>query len=362
MLYVFPHIPHLTHLDLSHTPYKLEHTLFDQVFRHTPCLKVLNLSHCQYNARDLVVSLIEHCGHMEEIYFDHNAGQLKDSHLVALAQSYNAQLRALGLANSVMLTDIGVCAIGRHCPSLTYLNLHDLHHLSSDAFESIQNTSLQTLDLSNTSVSETALTKLIKNAENLIFLNLTECPLVVDFSLIQIAESCGNLVYLNLTYCFKVSDIGILAIATSCLGLQTLILDYCQFISDSALQLLAEHKATSPISLQRLSLLSLVCVPSLSDMSILMSTGLLEDLVELNLSGNPSLTDMSVLHIFCVACRLQTFKIADCFRITNLCVDKLIYTPVGSLKYLDVSYTHVTAERVGRVRGVKVRAVHCGLG
>ena len=165
---------------------------------------------------------------------------------------------------------------------------------------------------------------------------------------------------MNLNYCFKVSDSGVLAIAKGCRDLQVLILDYCQFISENCLQMLAEHKAQSPECLQKLTTLSLACVPSLSDMSVLTSTSLLEDLTEINVSGNPSLTDMSVFHIFCVSIKLQTLKVADCFRITNLCIDKLLYTPIGSLKFLDVSFTHTTLDKVSRVKGVKIRAAHCG--
>ena len=187
LLPAFQNMPHLTHLDMSNSSYILERGICDRIFRHIPQLKVLNLTGCAYNARDLVVSLIENCRNVEELYFDCNANQLKDSHLVALAQSYNTQLKSVRMARSKMLNYSGVSRIGRNCV-LTHLSLQDVRNLSQIAFESINSTCLQTLNLSSTGISDVALAKIVKNAEHLTHLNLTECSQVADCILILLAE------------------------------------------------------------------------------------------------------------------------------------------------------------------------------
>ncbi|KAF5725830.1 hypothetical protein HS088_TW23G00560 [Tripterygium wilfordii] len=134
------------------------------------------------------------------------------------------------------VSNIGLSAIARGCPSLKVLSLWNVPSVGDEGlFEIAQECCL---------------------LENL---NLSHCPSISDKGLVAIAKKCPNLTVLNIESCSKIGDEGIQAAGKFCPRLQSISIKHCPRITDlgvSNLFLLASPVLTK-VKLQALSITDL---------------------------------------------------------------------------------------------------------
>ncbi|KAK9079492.1 hypothetical protein SSX86_001164 [Deinandra increscens subsp. villosa] len=125
-------------------------------------------------------------------------------------------IRGSNVARGV--TNFGLKAIARGCPSLTGLSLWNLSSISDDGLVEIANECrhLERLDLCKiTGISNRSLVAIANNCPNLTELSLDSCSNIGDEGLQAIGRSCRNLKSISLTNCPFIGDQGIASLLSS---------------------------------------------------------------------------------------------------------------------------------------------------
>ncbi|RHY30491.1 hypothetical protein DYB32_004276 [Aphanomyces invadans] len=144
----------LTHVDLSHTK-SLHFSALPTIARGCGRrLTHLNVTNTHGISDDGLVALGRHCPNLEVLTL-HGCCDVSDSGIVHLVQyvpvvhphdadfelhpttTRCTQLRSVDLTGCVLVTSIGIVAIASHCPHLTTLTLHGVHHVDSTAHEEL---------------------------------------------------------------------------------------------------------------------------------------------------------------------------------------------------------------------------------
>ncbi|XP_031488093.1 EIN3-binding F-box protein 2-like [Nymphaea colorata] len=107
------------------------------------------------------------------------------------------------------VTDVGLSAIARGCPSLKVLSIWDVP-----------------------SISDASLCEIAQGCHQLEKLDLSHCPMITDRGLVAIAENCPNLSSLTLESCPRVRNEGLQAIGRSCSNLQSVNINDCPLVGD----------------------------------------------------------------------------------------------------------------------------------
>ncbi|KAK9043797.1 hypothetical protein V6N11_072125 [Hibiscus sabdariffa] len=119
------------------------------------------------------------------------------------------KLSIRGSSSSHGVTNFGLSAIARGCPSLRALSLWNVPH-----------------------VGDEGLSEIAKECHSLEKLDLFQCPSVSNKSLISIAENCPNLTSLCIESCPKIGNEGLQAIGKVCLKLQSISIKDCPLVGD----------------------------------------------------------------------------------------------------------------------------------
>ncbi|KAF9613481.1 hypothetical protein IFM89_008328 [Coptis chinensis] len=109
------------------------------------------------------------------------------------------------------VTNVGLSAIGRGCPSLKTLSLWNV-----------------------SSICDEGLIEIAKGCSKLEKLDLCQCP-ISNKGLLAIAENCPNLSTLTLEGCSSIGNEGLQAIGKSCLNLQSLSIKDCPLVGDQGI-------------------------------------------------------------------------------------------------------------------------------
>ncbi|KAM7268768.1 hypothetical protein ACFE04_010934 [Oxalis oulophora] len=120
------------------------------------------------------------------------------------------------------VTNLGLSAIARGCPSLKALSLWNVHGVSDDG-----------------------LIEIAKECRFLEKLDLCQCPSITSKGLIAIAENCPNLSSLSVESCGKIGNEGLQAIGKLCTKLQIISMKDCPLVGDHGVSSLLSSACSS---------------------------------------------------------------------------------------------------------------------
>ncbi|KAE8700190.1 EIN3-binding F-box protein 2 [Hibiscus syriacus] len=143
------------------------------------------------------------------------------------------KLSIRGSSSSCGVTNFGLSAIARGCPSLKVLCLWNVPHVGDDG-----------------------LSEIAKECHSLEKLDLCQCPSVSNKGLIAIAENCPNLTALSIESCPKIGNEGLHAIGKLCPQLHAISIKDCPLVGDHGVSSLLSSSSSvlSKVKLQGLSI------------------------------------------------------------------------------------------------------------
>nr|AEK81539.1 EIN3 binding F-box 1 [Dianthus caryophyllus] len=154
---------------------------------------------------------------------------------IAVGTASRGGLRKLSIRGSNVtrgVTDVGLSAVARGCPSLKSLSIWNV-----------------------SSVSDEGLVEIANECNLLERLDLCLCPSITNKGLIAIAERCPNLVSLSVESCPNIGNDGMQAIAQGCPKLESILIKDCPLVGDQAVaSLLSLLTALSKVKLQSLNI------------------------------------------------------------------------------------------------------------
>ncbi|XP_061992266.1 EIN3-binding F-box protein 1-like [Rosa rugosa] len=131
------------------------------------------------------------------------------------------------------VTNLGLSAVARGCPSLKALSLWNV-----------------------SSVGDEGLIEIAKGCPLLEKLDLCQCPSISSKGLIAIAENCPNLTALSIESCPKIGNEGLQAIGKSCSKLQSISIRDCILVGDHGVSSLLSSASSvlTKVKLQALNI------------------------------------------------------------------------------------------------------------
>ena len=180
---------------------------------------------------EIIFALIAYCTSLRSLRL--TQGIATESAVAAMARVFT-DLEELGLSNQEAVTDVALRAIAAHLPKLRLLQCDCCSGISDGGvIELVQKcTSLQSLDLGETLITDAAGIAIGQNCPNLEELWLNRNTSITDRSLVAIAHGCARLTTLDLSGA-SLSIVGIEALAASGCRLQKLYLWNCLQITDA---------------------------------------------------------------------------------------------------------------------------------
>ena len=232
----------LKHLSLAKT-----HRVSDQTVRlipRTDCaatLQSVDLSWCS-GATDKSVVEFSRCPGLRELRLSHCRSVTRRSVRILAVRCPRLEVLDLNCING--MRDSLLEAIGQNCPYLKVLNIANGRSITDDGIEFIAEgcPRLEVLDLSwCVRVTDWAVSKIAANMRNLRELGLSETR-VTDLAISELAQGCSKLEAIHLARCAHISDIGVQNIIRHCSQrLTSLNLASCQNVSDVFVEKLIEE-------------------------------------------------------------------------------------------------------------------------
>lgn len=144
---------------------------------------------------------------------------------------------------------------------------------------------LERLTLVNcTSVSDTALSRVLPSCPNLVAVDLTGVADASDRTVVALASACSRLQGINLGGCKQVTNKGILALARHCKLLRRVKLSGLETLTDDAVSMLAKH---CPL------------------------------LLEIDLNGCKLISDVGVRDIWMYSLQMREMRLSQCVELTD---------------------------------------------
>ncbi|KAL9242442.1 hypothetical protein vseg_016436 [Gypsophila vaccaria] len=154
---------------------------------------------------------------------------------IAVGTASRGGLKKLSIRGSNVtrgVTNAGLSAIARGCPSLRSLSIWNVSTISDEGLMEIAN-----------------------ECHMLEKLDLCHCPSITNKGLMAIAEGCPNLVALSIESCPNIGNDGLQAIAQGCPKVESISIKDCPFVGDQAVaSLLSSVAALSKVKLQSLNI------------------------------------------------------------------------------------------------------------
>ncbi|KAL3839820.1 hypothetical protein ACJIZ3_024411 [Penstemon smallii] len=154
---------------------------------------------------------------------------------IAVGTSSRGGLGKLSIrgTNSIRgVTNLGLSAIARGCPSLRVLSLWNVP-----------------------SIGDEGLFEIARECHSLEKLDLCQCPSISNKGLVAIAERNPNLTSVTIESCSKIGNEGLQAIAKNCTKLQSITIVDCPFVGDQGIaSLLSACKVLTKVKLQSLNI------------------------------------------------------------------------------------------------------------
>ncbi|KAK9715208.1 hypothetical protein RND81_06G149900 [Saponaria officinalis] len=209
------------------------------------------------------------------------------------------------------VTDFGLTAIARGCPSLTSLSIWNVSTVGDDG-----------------------LLEIAKECRKLEKLDLCVCPSISDKGLMAIAEHCPALVALSIESCPNIGNDSIQAIALGCPELESISIKDCPLVGDQAvLEVLSSNSVLSKVKLQSVNIsdsslaaivqygkyvtsLTLSCLQNVSENGfyVMGNAQGLEALVSLSIDS--CLSDDGLLAFSKSAKSLENINLEHCHKVT----------------------------------------------
>lgn len=141
------------------------------------------------------------------------------------------KLSIRGSNSSRGVTDYGLSAIARGCPTLRSLSVWNI-----------------------SSVGDKGLIEIAKGCPLLEKLDLSHCPSITNRGLIAIAENCPNLSALSIESCSRIGNDSLQAIANQCTKLEMISIKDCRLIGDQGIASLSSSSSLTKLKLNGLSI------------------------------------------------------------------------------------------------------------
>ncbi|XP_023735256.1 EIN3-binding F-box protein 1 [Lactuca sativa] len=292
--------------------------------------------------------------------FTHSLNQQQNAHLsrflkgkkatdirllaIAVGASSHGGLGSLSInGNNVTrgVTNLGLKAISRNCPSLTDLSLWNLSSISDEAIIEIANEchNLEKLDFCQIPISDNSLIAIAKNCPNLKELSIESCSNIGNEGLQAIGQSCQNLKSISIKNCSQVVDQGITSLlsSSSSYSLMKLKLESLN-ISDMSLAVIGHYgieitdlaltrlcKVTekgfwvmgSGQGLQKLKSLTITSCFGVTDLGLEALGRGCPNLKQFALRKSAFLSDNGIVSFAEVALSLETILLEECHRVTQ---------------------------------------------
>ncbi|XP_022893426.1 EIN3-binding F-box protein 1-like isoform X2 [Olea europaea var. sylvestris] len=130
------------------------------------------------------------------------------------------------------VTDLGLSAIARGCPSLRFLSLWNVP-----------------------SIGDEGLFEIARECHSLEKLDLCQCPSISNKSIVAIAKSCPNLTALTVESCLNIGNESLQAVGKCCPKLQSITIKDCPLVRDQGVaSLLSSASSLMKVKLQTLNI------------------------------------------------------------------------------------------------------------
>lgn len=213
------------------------------------------------------------------------------------------------------VTDKGLAAVGRGCPSLRVLSLWNVSR-----------------------VTDVGLSEIANGCPLLEKLDLTQCPLITDNGLIAIARRCPNLTSLSVESCVRVGNGALQAIGRCCPKLNSVTIKNCPLVGDQGISDLFASAGASltKVKLHALNIgdhaianvgfhgksitdLMLSCLQSVAERGfwVMANTLGLQKLKSVELTSCPGLTDLGVASIAKCCPGLKQVHLRKCAQVSD---------------------------------------------
>ncbi|CAH9146304.1 unnamed protein product [Cuscuta epithymum] len=198
-------------------------------------------------------------------------------------------------SKSSSVTDLGLKAIGRGCPSLKSLSLWNLSNISDEG-----------------------LLEIASGCHLIEKLDLTQCPRITDKSLTAIAKNNPNLTSVTIESCLNIGNESLQSVGKYCLNLKSITVKRCPLIGDQGL---ASLFTSAGMHLTNVKLQSL----SLSDISLAVIGHYGVALTDLNLASLQNINEKGfwVMGNGQGLQNLRSLVVASCLGVTDLGVEAL---------------------------------------
>ncbi|KAL8503730.1 hypothetical protein ACS0TY_022447 [Phlomoides rotata] len=251
------------------------------------------------------------------------------------------KLSIRGSASTHRVTNLGLKAISRGCPSLRVLSLWNLCSIGDEGLIEIAKGvhSLEKIDLSHCpAITDKGLIAIAMNSPNLISVTVESCSNIGDTSLQALARFCPNLKYITVKNCPLVGDQGIATLFSSAGHVLMKAKLEMLKVSDASLAVIGHYgRALTDLTLvglqnvnergfwvmgmgqglQNLKSLSITACPGASDLGVAVIAEGCPNLKLFALRKCPRVSDQGVASFAKGAESLESLQLEECHRITE---------------------------------------------
>jgi hypothetical protein len=231
---------------------------------------------------------------LNEIRFVHNKTSRNfptDLNLNEISKNCYANLKILDLWNCSSVTDDGLIPLLMHCKQL------------------------EDIDLTGNKITDESLLAISNNCLNIKILTLSHNYLIADKGVIAIAEKLTKLEYINLAGVKNITDLSLIEISKNCKKLKTFKLGNSKAFKGNItyveMQAIAEN-------LSNLVNIDLSGSPQLTNSSLIEISKKCQNLKMINLFDCRKIADKSIIEIVHNCLKLENINIGDMHRITDL--------------------------------------------
>ncbi|XP_032762967.1 dynein regulatory complex subunit 6 isoform X2 [Rattus rattus] len=252
-------------------------------------------------------ALVEKCPRISSVIFI-GSPHISDCAFKALS---SCDLKKIRFEGNKRITDACFKSVDKNYPGISHIYMVDCKGLTDSSLKSLSGLKqLTVLNLTNcVGIGDVGLRQFFDGPASVKLreLNLANCSLMGDTSVMKLSERCPNLNYLNLRNCDHLTDLAIEYIA-SMLSLISIDLSGT-LISNEGLAILSRHRKLREVSLSE-------CI-NITDFGIRAFCKTSLALEHLDVSYCTQLTDdiIKTIAIFCT--RITSLHIAGCPKITD---------------------------------------------
>ncbi|XP_073314921.1 EIN3-binding F-box protein 1-like [Primulina huaijiensis] len=268
------------------------------------------------------------------------------------------KLSIRGSSSTRGLTNLGLRAIGRGCPSLRYISLWNLSSISDEGLLEIASGArlLEKLDLCHCpAITDIGLIAIAMNCPNLISVTIESCTNIGNESLKGLGRYCPNLKCITVKNCALIGDQGIVSLFSSAGHVLSKAKFQALDISDVSLAVIGHYgSAMTDLALldlqnvndrgfwvmgkgqglQKLEVLSITACRGVSDSGLEALGDGCPNLKLFGLRKNLLVSDTGIVKLARAAVSLESLQLEECHRITQCGVFHILANCGGKFKAL----------------------------